>query len=80
MYDKGLDIPFLPVGIHCSKCSFTTPREMDEGGVLSGVGLALLRHLIGHKSSLIDLKSGMYGTYGAMRSGLRRDVGSWISS
>ena len=36
MHDKGLDIPFLPLGMHCSKCSFTTPREMDEGGLVSG--------------------------------------------
>ena len=40
MYDKGLDIPFLPVGMHCSKCSFTTRRW--KRGWCPGVGLALL--------------------------------------
>lgn len=36
MQEKGLDIPFLPVGMHCSKCSFTTSREMEEQGKVSG--------------------------------------------
>ena len=31
MYDKGFDIPFLPVGIQCSKCSFTTSRKSKRG-------------------------------------------------
>ena len=36
MYDKGFDIPFLPVGIQCSKCSFTTSREIETQGKVSG--------------------------------------------
>ena len=36
MQERGLNIPFLPVGMHCSKCSFTTSREMEEQGKVSG--------------------------------------------
>ena len=36
MHHRGLNIPYLPVGLHCSKCSFTTNREMEEGAKVSG--------------------------------------------
>jgi len=36
MNDRGLKIPYLPVGHHCASCSFTTPNELIAEGKASG--------------------------------------------
>jgi len=36
MNDRGLKIPYLPVGQHCASCSFTTPNELTAEGKISG--------------------------------------------